>query len=87
MLLTEFQVNLPFSSGEAKKKIDFQDGHCGGHLGFPIFAIFDLKVTQMHPTKFQVNWPFGSGEEANNRFSKLPPLLHWISNWNNFTYF
>ena len=37
----------------------------GGHLGFTngmIFAIFDLQVTLMFPTKFRVNWPFGSGE-------------------------
>ena len=55
---------------QAKKfKIDFQDGNCGGHLGFligMILAIFDLPVTPMLSTKFRVNWPFGSGEEAKN---------------------
>ena len=33
-----------------KRKIDFQDGCHGGHLGFPIgtiLAIFDLQVTLM----------------------------------------
>ena len=33
-------------------KIDFQDGHHGGHLGFPIgtiFATFDLQVTPKLP--------------------------------------
>ena len=77
MLPTKFQVNWPFGSGEEakKKKIDFQDGHCGGHLGFPIRTIlassfFYLQVTPMLPIKFQVNWPFGSGEEAKNRFSR-----------------
>ena len=41
----------------------------GGHLAFPVGAIFDLQVTPMLPTKFRVNWPFGSGE-VKNRFSK-----------------
>ena len=42
------------------RKIDFQDGHHGGHLGFPIRTIsatFDLQVTLILPTKFRVNWP------------------------------
>ena len=58
------------------RKIDFQDGGHGGHLGFPIgkiLAIFDLQVTPMLPSKFGVNWPFGSGEEAKNRFSRWQP--------------
>ena len=49
------------------RKIDFQDGGNGGHLGYPIgtiLAIFDLQVTLMLPSNFEVNWPFGSGEEA-----------------------
>ena len=53
--------------------MDFQDGHHGGHLGFPIstiLAAFDLQVTLMLPTKFGVNWHFGSGEEPQNRFSR-----------------
>ena len=61
---------------EEKRKIDFQDGHHGGHLGFlirMILASFDLQVTPMLPTKFQVNQPFGSGEKAKTRFSRLPP--------------
>ena len=58
-------------SVQEKRKIDFQDGGHGGHLGFPIgtiLAIFDLQVTPMLPSKFGVNWPFGSGEEAKNIF-------------------
>ena len=46
---------------EKKRKIDFQDGSHGGHLGFPIgtiFAIFNLQVTPMLLTKF---WPRGVG--------------------------
>ena len=36
-----------------EKRIDFQDGCYGGHLGFPmgtILAIFDLQITVMLPT-------------------------------------
>ena len=43
---------------EKRRKIDFQDGCHGGHLGYPIgtiLAIFDLQVTPMSPTKFGVN--------------------------------
>ena len=45
MLSTKFRVNWPFGSEEAAKKIDFQDGCHGGHLGYPIgtiLAIFHL---------------------------------------------
>ena len=59
--------SIGLSVQEKKRKIDFQDGGHGGHLGFPIgtiLAIFDLQVTLMLPSKFGVNWPFGSGEEA-----------------------
>ena len=45
-------------SGEEAKKKDFQDGHHGGHLGFPIgtiLATFDLQVTLMLPTEFEVH--------------------------------
>ena len=70
MLPTKFQVNWLLGLGEEEKK-KFQDGHHGGHLGFPIsmiLAIFDLQVTLMLPTKFGVNWPFHSGEEAKHSF-------------------
>ena len=74
-----------------KRKIDFQDGHHGSHLGFPIetiLAVFDLQVTPMLLTKFQVNWPFGSGEKAKIRFSRLLPYPpSWISDRNDFSYF
>ena len=71
---------------EKKRKIDFQDGHHGGHLGFPIgmiSAIFDLQVTLMLPSKFGINWPFSSEEEAKNRFSRW--RTSWISNLNDFS--
>ena len=54
MLPTKFQVNWPLVQ-EKKRKIDFQDGCHGGHLGVSIgtiLAIFDLQVTWMLPTKF-----------------------------------
>ena len=71
---------------ENTRKIDVQDGHYGGHLGFligMILVIFNLQVTPMLPTEFRVNWPFGSGEEAKNRFTR--PSL--ISYRNDFSYF
>ena len=44
MLPTKFQVNWPFDSGdsEKKRKLDFQDGRHGGHLGFPIGTILAI---------------------------------------------
>ena len=90
MLPSKFGVNWPFVQ-EKKRKIDFQDGGHGGHLGIPIgtiLAIFDLQVTLMLLSKFGVNWPFGSGEEAKNRFSRwLPWRPPWISDRQNLSYF
>ena len=40
--------SIGLSVQEKKRKLDFQDGSNGGHLGFPIgtiLAIFDLQVT------------------------------------------
>ena len=62
-------MSTGLSVQEKKRKIDFQDGHHGGHLGYPIgtiFAISVLQVTQILTTKFRVNGLFGSGEEAKN---------------------
>ena len=72
MLLTKFQVNWIFGSGE-EAKIDFQDGGHGGHFGFPIetiLAIFDQSVTLMLPIKFEVNWPFNQEKKRKNRFAR-----------------
>ena len=80
--------SIGLSVQEKKRKIDFQDGGHGGHLGFSIrtiLAIFDLQVTTILPSKFEVNWPFGSGEEAKNRFSRWRPS--WISDRQDFSYF
>ena len=58
MLPTTFE-STGLSVQEKKRKIPFQDGGHGSHLGFPIgtiLAIFDLQVTLMLPTKFRVNW-------------------------------
>ena len=85
--LLRFEL-IGLSIQEKKRKIDFQDGHHGSQLGFPIrtfFFIFDLQVTPKLPTLVPVNWPFGSGEEANNRFSRWPPS--WISDPNDFSFF
>ena len=57
--------SIGLSVQENKRKIDFQGGCHGGHLGFPIgtiLAIFDLQVTPMLPTKHRVNWPRGVGK-------------------------
>ena len=74
-----------------KRKIDFQDGRHGSHLGFPtgtILIIFDQQVTPALPTKFKVNCPLGSGEKAKNRFSRwMPWRPSWISDRNDFIYF
>ena len=54
--------SIGLSAQEKKRKIDFQDGDHGGHLGFPIgtiLATFDLQVTLMLSTKFRVNWHLG----------------------------
>ena len=75
MLPTKFQINWPFGQ-EKKRKKDFQNGHHGSHLGFPIrgiLAIFDLLVTLL-PAKFQVNLPLGSGEEENKSCQKTTQL-------------
>ena len=80
--------SIVLSVQEKKFKTDFQDGRYSRNLGFPIamiWAIFDLQVTPMLPTKFWVNWPFSSEEEGKNRFSRWPPSL--ISDWNDFSYF
>ena len=92
MLPTKFQVNwLLGLREEAKKKKDFQDGHHGGHLGFPIsriLAVLGLQVTLILPTKFGVNWPFGSGNKVKNRFSRwLPWQPSWISDRNDLAIF
>ena len=68
----KYHVSWP-SCQEKKRKIDFQDGGHGSHLGIQIgtiLAIFALQDTPKFPTKFQVNWPLGSREEVKNRFSR-----------------
>ena len=83
--------SIGLSVQKKKRKIDFQDGHHGSHLGLPIsmiLAIFDIQVTPMLRSKFGVNWPFGSEEEAKNRFSIwLPWWPSWISDQIDFSYF
>ena len=79
--------SIRFSVQEKKRKTDLQDGHHGGHLGFPIgtiLVIFDPQITPMLPTKFRINRSFGIDEEAKTRFSRWPPS--WISGRNDFSY-
>ena len=83
MILATFDLHvlqslesIGLSAQEKNRKIEFQDGGHGGHLGFPIrtiLATFDLQVTPMLPTKFRVYWHLGLGEEAKNRFLRWPP--------------
>ena len=54
---------------EEMLKIDFQDGHCGGHLGFPIGTILAIFIFLL-PCKFQLKSPNGLGEEVKNWFSR-----------------
>ena len=78
-ITTKFQVNWPLV--QEKRKIYFQDGCHGGHLGFliqKILAIFYLQVTLMLPFEFLVNWPFSSGEEVKAKFLRWPP---WQQSW------
>ena len=74
-------INL--SIKEKNFKIDFQDGPCGSHPGFPIgmnLAIFDLQVTPILPSKFWVNQHFRR-TSPKNRFSKWQLWWpSWISN-------
>ena len=69
-----YQVLSQLAFGfRGRSKIDFQDGCCGSHLGFPIGTIlanFDLQVVTIPSTKFQVNWTFSSGVEVQNRLSR-----------------
>ena len=60
---------------------DFQDGHHGSHLGFPIskiLAVFNLQVTPMLPTKFGVTWPFSSGDKRKIDFQDGGHFGFWI---------
>ena len=44
---------------------EFQDGHCGSHLGYRngmILAILNLYVSPMSPIKFQLNLTYGLGD-------------------------
>ena len=69
MLLTKWSLFQ-----EKKRKINFQDGGRGGHLGFPI-------GTRISENRFQDG---GSGEEAKKRFSRLRQWRPvWIFHRNN----
>ena len=87
ILLMNFE-SIALLVQEKKFKIDFQDGRHCRLLGFPtgtVWAICDLQIIPMLPTKFRVNWPFSSGEEAKHRCPTWLPS--WISGRNDFSYF
>ena len=67
-LPTEFQVNTPFGSKEAKNRFSrcwpCRPSWISDRNDFSYF--FDPQVTLLLLTKFQVNWPFVSGEEVKN---------------------
>ena len=55
---------------------EFQDGRCGGHLGYrnaTILAVLNLCVTVMPPIKFQLNRT-GFGRRCRLNNSKLAAL-------------
>ena len=77
-------------SVQEKIKIDFLDGDCDGHIGFPIriiLAIVDLQVIHILPTKFQFDWHFFVQEKFKIAFSRRPWQASLISNRNYFSYF
>ena len=50
-------------------KTDFQDGHCGGPLGFPIDTIlahFDTEVVMLLQSKFRLKSTKGLGRDVKN---------------------
>ena len=85
MLSTKFQVNWAFGSEEVRK-IDFQNGSRGSHLGFPIgtiLAIFDLQVT---PSFKSIGLSVHE-KKRKHRLSRWPPWPSWIADRNDFIYF
>ena len=65
MLPTNFGVNWPFDSGEAKNRFSrLQPWRPSWISDQNDFSYFDLLVTLMRPIKFQDNWPLVSVEEA-----------------------
>ena len=64
---------------------EFQDGHHGGHLGYPnrtILAILNLCVALMPPIKFLLNPTHGLGGVS---FQEFQDGCHLISEWNHFS--
>ena len=59
-------------------KTDFQDGDCGGHLGFPtgtILAIFDLEVILLLQCKFQLKLPKRFGRKSQKLVFKMAAMV------------
>ena len=68
---------------------EFQDGCCGGHLGYcnrTILAILNLCVTVMPPIKFWLNQTYHLGGDVVWRISRWQPWWpYWISERNDFS--
>ena len=68
---------------------EFQDGRCGGHLGYwngMILAILNFYVTVMPPIKFRLNPTYNLRGDVVERISRWPPWWpSWISEQNNFS--
>ena len=58
---------------------DFQDDHCGGHLGYwngMILAILNRYVVPMPPTKFQLNPIYSLGVDVHLKIFKFLAILN-----------
>ena len=87
--LSSFQP-IGFSVQEKKRKIVFQEGHHGGHIGYPIgtiLTIFIYKLLRWFLPSFE-SIGLSVQEKKGTRFSRWPPWRpSWIFDWNNFSCF
>ena len=71
-------------------KTDFQNGSCGGHLGFlidTILAHFDPEVVLLLQSKFQLKSTKSLGRDVENWFSRWWLWRSsWIFDWLSFSY-
>ena len=81
MILTKFQVNWPFGSGEEAENrfsrwLPWWPSWISDRNNF---SCFDLLVTPKFPTQVLLNWPFGSGEEAILKMATMVAILDFWS--------
>ena len=81
----KFQLNLTYGLEELLLE-EFQDGHCGGHLGYRngmTLAIMNLCVSDA--SKFWLNPTYSLGGDVVWRISRwLLGWPSWVLEWNNF---